>query len=93
LANQVRLNQDGDVEIVDTNGAVRYADNGAPIGVSDLVREFLDSNPHFKMASPSTTNTKSNVSNVSTGKIDISKLDMKNPEHRKLYAEAQRAKA
>jgi hypothetical protein len=93
LANQVRLNQDGEVEVVDTNGAVRYADNGAPVGVSDLVREFLDSNPHFKMASPSTTNTKSNVSNVSPGKIDISKLDMKNPEHRKLYAEAQRAKA
>jgi hypothetical protein len=93
LANQVRLNQDGEVEVVDNNGAVRYADNGAPVGVSDLVREFLDSNPHFKMASPSTTNTKSNVSNVSPGKIDISKLDMKNPEHRKLYAEAQRAKA
>ena len=87
LANQVRLNEDGEVEVVDTKGGVRYTDKGSPLGVDDLVREFLDSNPHFKSASPATTNTKSNVSSGSNGKIDLSKLDMKNPEHRKVYAE------
>jgi hypothetical protein len=87
LSNQVRLNSDGDVEVVDNTGAVRYNDTGAPIGVSDLVREFLDSNPHFVAANPATTNSKSNISDVGQGKVDINKLDMKNPEHRKIYAE------
>ncbi len=93
LAQNVRLNQDGEVEVVDSKGSVRYNDAGEPVGVDDLVREFLDSNPHFRASGPTTTNTKSNVSNVSPSKIDISKLDMKNPEHRKLYAEAMKVKA
>jgi hypothetical protein len=93
LQNQVRLNQDGEVEVVDNNGSVRYNDAGAPLGVNDLVREFLDSNPHFVNPTPATTNSKSNIANsVNNGaNIDISKLDMKNPDHRKLYAEAQKS--
>ena len=87
VAQNVRLNADGDVEVVDAKGSVRYTDTGTPIGVDDLVREFLDSNPHFRTAAPATTHTKSNVSNNNTQGIDITKLDMKNPEHRKLYAE------
>jgi hypothetical protein len=87
LAQQVRLNGDGEVEVVGDNGSVRYKDNGEAYQVEDLVREFLDSNPHFVTASPATTNTRSNISNGSPGKIDITKLDMKNPEHRKVYAE------
>jgi hypothetical protein len=87
LSQNVRLNQDGDVEVVDVKGAVRYKDNGTPLAVDDLVREFLDSNPHFVSATPATTNTKSNVSDVKSGKVDISKLDMTKPADRKLYAE------
>lgn len=87
LSQNVRLNQDGEVEVVDTKGTVRYKDNGTPLAVEDLVREFLDSNPHFVAPTPATTNTKSNVADVKSSKIDISKLDMKNPEHRKLYQE------
>jgi hypothetical protein len=91
LANQVRLNEDGEVEVVDTKGGVRYTDKGSPLGVDDLVREFLDSNPHFKSATPATTNTKSNVSSGANGKLDLTSLDMKNPEHRKVYAEHRKA--
>lgn len=87
LSSNVRLNQDGEVEVVDTKGTVRYRDNGTPLAVEDLVREFLDSNPHFVAPTPATTNTKSNVADVKSSKIDISKLDFKNPEHRKLYQE------
>ena len=89
LAQNVRLNQDGDVEVVDTKGAVRYNDAGEALGVDDLVREFLDSNPHFVAATPSTTNTKSSHSGNTTG-VDLSKLDMRNPEHRKLYAQVSK---
>jgi len=89
LSQNVRLNGEGEVEVVDATGSVRYNDAGEALGVNDLVREFLDSNPHFVQATPSTTNTKSShANNVSNG-IDISKLDMKNPDHRKLYAEAR----
>lgn len=87
LTNQVRLGQDGEVEVVGSDGTVRYQDNGQPLTVELLVREFLDSNPHFVQAAPATTNTKTNISQTSAAKIDITKLDMRNPEHRKVYAE------
>jgi hypothetical protein len=92
LQPNLRLNSEGDVEIVDAKGAVRYTDSGAPLAVDDLVREFLDSNPHFVSAAPATTNTQSNVGRGGPGnKVDITKLDMKNPEHRKLYADYRKA--
>jgi hypothetical protein len=87
LNNNVRLNADGEVEVVGEGGSVRYRDDGQPLAVEDLVREFLDSNPHFVSASPATTNTKSNISQGQPAKLDITKLDMKNPEHRKVYSE------
>jgi len=87
LNNHVRLNADGEVEVVGEGGAVRYRDDGQPLAVEDLVREFLDSNPHFVSASPTTANTKSNISQGQPAKLDITKLDMKNPEHRKVYSE------
>jgi hypothetical protein len=85
LTPHVRLNPEGEVEVVDAKGSVRYNDSGAPLGVQDLVREFLDSNPHFVSANPATTNTKSSVANSGPGKLDITALDMKNPAHRDLY--------
>ena len=91
LANNVRLNPEGEVEVVDTTGAVRYNDAGAPLGVNDLVREFLDSNPHFVQSSPSTTNSKSSVTNQSPGKLDVSTLDMTKAEHRAIYKEYKKA--
>ena len=91
LVNNVRLNADGEVEVVDASGSVRYSDAGQPLGVQDLVREFLDSNPHFVQSSPATTNAKSNVAQQPASKIDISKLDMKNPEHRKIYADYRKS--
>ena len=87
LATSVRLNEGGDVEVVDSKGSVRYNDRGESLGVEDLVREFLDSNPHFKLANPSTTNSKSNIASKGNGKLDVTKLDMNNKEHRALYKE------
>ena len=71
--------------MVDAEGKVRYADNGSPVTVEDLVKSFLDSNPHFVQPTLATTATKS--SHVApSGKIDLSKLDItNNPEHREIY--------
>jgi len=90
LKPQVRLNESGEVEVLDQKGTVRYTDQGQPFGVNDLVKEFLDTNPHFVSPGPSTTHSRSNISQVNQ-KLDLSKLDMKNPEHRRLYKESQRA--
>ena len=88
LATNVRLNEFGDVEVVDSKNTVRYDDNGTPYSVDSLVKEFLDTNPHFVQPTAATTNTKSSVNlNGAAKEIDISKLDMSNPEHRKLYAQ------
>jgi ribonucleotide reductase alpha subunit len=88
LSSQVRLNEHGEVEVVDNKGLVRYNDAGEPLGVGHLVREFLDSNPHFVQPTPATTNGRSSVNAGNPGSVDISKLDMKNPDHRKLYAQS-----
>jgi hypothetical protein len=92
LMPNVRLNGDGEVEVVDTKGSVRYSDAGTPLAVDDLVREFLDSNPHFVAATPATTHSRSNVSNNMQSEVDVSKLDMRNAEHRKIYKNLRDAK-
>jgi hypothetical protein len=83
LKNQVRLNSEGEVEVVDSQGQVRYSDSGQPLGVTDLVREFLAANPHFVAAGPATTATRSSIDAQNRDKKDLSKLDLRNPEHRR----------
>ena len=91
LKPNVRLSQEGAVEIVDREGKVRYTDAGTPFKVEDLVSEFLQTNPHFVQPTPATTQGKSNIG-TSQPKFDPSKPDMKNPEHRKLYQESRMKK-
>lgn len=86
LKSQVRLGENGDVEVLDTKGTIRYNDQGQPLKVEDLVSEFIQNNPHFRQAGPSTSQGKSNVGS-SLDKVDVSKLDMKNPQHRAMYKE------
>jgi len=87
LKPQVRLNENGEVEVLDAKGTARYNDQGQPLRVEDLVKEFLDTNPHFVSAGASTTNSRGNIGQ-SPQKIDIRKLDMRNPEHRRLYQQS-----
>ena len=87
LRNNVKL-VNGEVEVVDEAGQVRYSDAGKPLTPQELVKEFLDRNPHFVQATPSTTNGKSSVNpGANVGKIDITTLDMSNKDHRQLYKE------
>jgi hypothetical protein len=84
LSTSVRLNQSGDVEVIGDDGAVRYTDSGDAFGVDDLVKSFLDTNPHFVQPTASTTNTQSNAGVGMSKGLDINSLDMKNPKHREL---------
>lgn len=89
LKTNLRIGETGDVEVLDDSGTVRYSDSGQPFRVEELVKEFLEKNPHFRAAGPATTQTKTNVSQ-SRESLDVTKLDMSNPAHRKLYAEYRR---
>ena len=51
LRNRVKLSEDGSVEVLDDNGAVRYNDKADPLSVDELVGDFLTANPHFVRAS------------------------------------------
>lgn len=88
LKNSVRLNLEGEVEVVDSAGSVRYNDRGLPLAVDDLVQEFLATNPHFVQAAPATTQGKSSI-HAPRAEVDPSKLDMKLAEHRELYRQLQ----
>ena len=87
IRNNLRLGAEGEVEVLDREGKVRYDDSGRPLSVDSFVQAWLQENPHFVQATPSTTSSRSNVAGTTGGKLDITKLDMKNPEHRKQYAE------
>jgi len=50
LKNQVRLSDDGTVEVLDTNNIARYNDKGDLLSVNEAVSEFLTANPHFVRA-------------------------------------------
>ena len=86
LKPNVRLSQEGAVEIVDREGKVRYTDAGNPFKVEDLVSEFLQSNPHFVQPTPATTQGKSNIGQGQKP-VDLKALDMRDPQQRALYKE------
>jgi len=92
VRGNVRLNGEGEVEVIDSEGKVRYDDSGRPLSVDAFVQEFLQKNNHFVAPTPSTTAARSNVG-ARHEKLDVSKLDMRLAEHRKLYAEAKRSGA
>jgi hypothetical protein len=87
LAKNVRLNAKGEVEVVGQEGAVRYTDTGDAMTVDTLVKEWLDKNPHFSQPGPKGAGSQSNTSTTMNGQVDVSKLNLENPEHRKIYKE------
>ena len=90
IKNSVRLNDEGEVEVVGDDGQVRYDKSGKPVSVDAFVQEWLQKNPHFTQATPATTNTQSSLGTGATGtKLDLSQLDLTKPEDRKAYAQAR----
>lgn len=90
LHGSVRLGESGEVEVLAKDGSVRYDDSGKPITVDALVKEFLDTNPHFVQPGAATTNTRSQIApNGAGSSFDLASLDLSKPEHRKMYKEAR----
>ena len=99
LRSNVRMTDDGSVEIVDSNGTARYDDHGQPLTPDALVDEFLSGNPHFVAATPAGTGSQSSIGGgISNDSIDNMDQDqfvelMKTKSGRERYAEHRKAKA
>ena len=89
LKGNIKLNETGNVELLDQNGIARYNKSGELLSTDELVQEFLTQNPHFVSATPSGSGSVSNVDRQELNKpLNLSDLDiMNNPEDRKKYAE------
>jgi hypothetical protein len=88
VRGSVKMSDTGEVEVIDPKtGQTRYTDNGDPLTINGLVGEFLQNSPHFVSAGQPGGGSKSNTSPEGVSKVDVNKLDMNNPEHRKIYAE------
>jgi hypothetical protein len=88
LNKNIKLNETGNVEILDKSGLARYNNNGELLTTDELVQEFLTQNPHFVSATHSGSGSVSNVDRSELSKpLNLSDLDMNNPSDRKQYAE------
>ena len=88
LRSQVKLNDEGKVEVLAENNQPRYNTKGELLSVDEYVQEFLTQNPHFQSATPSGSGSKGNVDRVNANQpFNIADIDMSNPEDRKAYAE------
>jgi hypothetical protein len=95
LKSNIRLGADGEVEVLDNDGSVRFTEAGTAMSVNDLVDEFMSQNPHFKSAGPSGSGSRSAVADSvgsQPGKVDTSKLNMNDPKDREVYRQYMKSK-
>ena len=90
LRNNVRLNDQGSVEVINEDGTPRYSEKGEPMSVNDLVNEYLKNNPHHVMATQSGSGSQSKIGGASPKQLKIGDLDLSNPSDRKIYAEMRK---
>ena len=87
LKNEVKYNDDGRIEVVDNNSNVRYNSNGELLSIEDRVKEFLDSNPHFRQGSLSGSGSQSAIGGKTVKPFNLQDLDLTKPDDYKAYAE------
>ena len=87
LKDEVKYNDDGRIEIVDNHSNVRYNAKGELLTIEDRVKEFLDSNPHFRQGSLSGSGSQSAIGGKTVKPFNLQDLDLTKPEDRKAYAE------
>ena len=87
LKNEVKYTDDGRIEVVDNNSNVRYNANGELLTIEDRVKEFLDSNPHFRQGSLSGSGSQSAIGGKTVKPFNLQDLDLTKPEDRKAYQE------
>ena len=87
IKNEIKYNDDGRIEILDNNSNVRYNSQGELLTIEDRVKEFLDSNPHFRQGSLSGSGSQSAIGGKTVKPFNLQDLDLTKPEDRKTYQE------
>ena len=87
LKDEVKYTDDGRIEVVDNNSNVRYNAKGELLTIEDRVKEFLDSNPHFRKGSLSGSGSQSAVGGKTVKPFNLQDLDLTKPEDRAKYSE------
>ena len=87
LKKNVKLTDDGKVEILAENNQPMYNKDGDLKSIDEYVKEFITDNPHFQTATPSGSGSQANLGKVDAKPFNLADLDMTNPEDRKQYAE------
>ena len=90
LKSNVKLNEDGKVEILAENKQPIYNKDGDLKSIDEYVKDFITENPHFQTATPSGSGSKANLGKVDAKPFNLADLDMTKPEDRKQYAEYKR---
>ena len=92
LKSNVKLNEDGKVEILAENKQPIYNKDGDLKSIDEYVKDFITENPHFQTATPSGSGSKANLGKVDAKPFNLADLDMTKPEDRKQYAEYKRVR-
>jgi hypothetical protein len=92
LKSEIQLSSDGRTEILDNNNNVRYNSKGQPLTIEERVKEFLDTNPHFRLSTNQGSGSRGNIGGNSQKPSSIGDLDLNNPADRKVYAEMRKNK-
>ena len=92
LKGNVKLTDDGKVEILAENKQPMYNKDGDLKSIDEYVKEFITDNPHFQTATPSGSGSKANLGKVDAKPNNLADLDMTKPEDRKQYAEYRKAR-
>ena len=87
IEREIKLNDDGRIEVLDNNSNVRYNPKGELLTIEDRVKEFLDTNPHFRNATNQGSGSKASIGGNTVKPFKIQDLDMSKEEDRKRYAE------
>ena len=92
LKNKVQLSEDGKAEIIGDNKLPIFNDKAEPMSIKEYVEQFLNDNPHFKVASPSGAGSKSSVGGDTPKPLNLAELNMNNPEDKARYMEYRKEK-
>lgn len=87
LKGNVKLTDDGKVEILAENKQPMYNKDGDLKSIDEYVKDFITENPHFQTATPSGSGSKANLGKVDAKPFNIADLDMSKAEDRKAYAD------
>ena len=87
IEKEIKLNDDGRIEVLDNNSNIRYNAKGELLTIEDRVKEFLDTNPHFRNATVQGSGSKASIGGNTVKPLNIQDLDLNKPEDRKAYSE------